>query len=447
MSRSLELPIADPVGSSGRGDTTAKRNGLAASTAARAILLVVLLTPFAGRPRPATGQESGSSFFDLEYARGYLSVSYGKAFPVEEFLPGLELGSWAEYYAGQFGLDLGRNIGFELSTSYSEFEVRSQEDERLSELALFSLIPSVRLRLPVARDRVVPWISAGAGPAWLRVNDATPAGTGFIENLDWGARFGLRLGAGFEYYVQPAASIGAQLEYVRSTRDVILSGDTLRGVGASLGIALSVQWHVPETPPPSAFAGVEWSLADSAGVRPYFALLPGARIYLDEQFTEDSRLDSPDGGELAVTLSLGANLSRRVGVDLSGIYHEAQVWAEEKLVEYATWLVVPQLRLLFPLAGNRVTPYVMGGIGLGIGETNDARPANETAPEGGFSGQSLRPAGTLAAGTEIRLSRSLSFVLDLRYLHHRSEVDQRGQSVSVDMSAFQPSGGLRLYFR
>src|SRR5262245_33366807 len=63
--------------------------------------------------------------------------------------------------------------------------------------------------------------------------------------------------------------------------------------------------------------------------------------------------------------SLGANLNRYFGVELSGDRFERfpQIPPYGTIGEYGVFALVPQVRLRYPLLGAKLTPYTVGGIG------------------------------------------------------------------------------------
>ena len=63
-------------------------------------------------------------------------------------------------------------------------------------------------------------------------------------------------------------------------------------------------------------------------------------------------------------LSLGANLGRYWGLELSADAYELRVKSGSSSVgEYGVIALVPQLRLRYPLFGDRPRPYVVGRLG------------------------------------------------------------------------------------
>jgi opacity protein-like surface antigen len=114
-------------------------------------------------------------------------------------------------------------------------------------------------------------------------------------------------------------------------------------------------------------------------------------------------------------LSLGANLGRYWGLELSTDTYERRVKSEGTSVgEYGVVALVPQLRLRYPLLGDRLVPYVVGGVGLGLTSFNDRKP-------NGF-GRSIRDkessalVGTLGAGLEYFIADNIAVGAEVKYV-------------------------------
>jgi opacity protein-like surface antigen len=116
-----------------------------------------------------------------------------------------------------------------------------------------------------------------------------------------------------------------------------------------------------------------------------------------------------------VGLSLGANLGRYWGLELSGDVFERQVTLGGRTFgEYGMGAVVPQLRLRYPFLDDRLVPYVVGGIGVGLAEFNDRKAPAFTIPVKG--GTSVFPVGTIGTGIEYYFADNLALGVEFKYL-------------------------------
>jgi opacity protein-like surface antigen len=113
--------------------------------------------------------------------------------------------------------------------------------------------------------------------------------------------------------------------------------------------------------------------------------------------------------------SLGANLGRYWGLELSGDTFERSVEFGGKSVgEYAVGAFVPQLRLRYPFLEDRLVPYVVAGVGVAQAEFNDRKdPAFGVSID---NASAVFPVGTLGAGLEYYFADNLALGVELKYL-------------------------------
>lgn len=98
---------------------------------------------------------------------------------------------------------------------------------------------------------------------------------------------------------------------------------------------------------------------------------------------------------------LGVNFNRHVGLEVALDSYERKVG---ELSELSITGVTPQLRLRYPLFGDRLTPYLIGGMGVAITQANDGRlPVTWT---NGKDGNQV--AGTVGAGIEYFIADNLA---------------------------------------
>ena len=114
-------------------------------------------------------------------------------------------------------------------------------------------------------------------------------------------------------------------------------------------------------------------------------------------------------------LSLGANLGRYWGLELSADTYELRVKSGGRSIgEYGVVALVPQLRLRYPLFGDRLVPYVVGGVGLGLTEFNDRKPP-------GFelsirNKESSVLVGTVGGGLEYFIADNIALGAEVKYV-------------------------------
>jgi opacity protein-like surface antigen len=143
--------------------------------------------------------------------------------------------------------------------------------------------------------------------------------------------------------------------------------------------------------------------------------------------------------------SVGVNLNRYWGVELSGEGFERRLRVNgSALGEYAVVPFVPQVRLRYPLLDGRLTPYVIGGVGVALTEFNDRKRP-------GFGVSVDMPAstvvGTIGAGLEYFVADNVAAGVEIKYLIAGDQtVRINGVRRSEDLDSLYSAVGLRLFF-
>jgi opacity protein-like surface antigen len=114
-------------------------------------------------------------------------------------------------------------------------------------------------------------------------------------------------------------------------------------------------------------------------------------------------------------VSLGANLGKHWGLELSADFFEREVHSGGRTIgEYGVVALVPQLRLRYPLLGDRLVPYAVAGVGLGLPEFNDRKaPAFGASIEADTSPVLL---GTLGGGLEYYVADNIAAGVEVKYV-------------------------------
>jgi opacity protein-like surface antigen len=184
---------------------------------------------------------------------------------------------------------------------------------------------------------------------------------------------------------------------------------------------------------------------DSGAVRPYLVIRPELGIYSDPDSAAGLELDSPS--RLFANLTFGANLSRHWGVELSADYTETRLKATgvtERIGDYSTWMLLPQVRYRYPLLDSTLVPYAVGGVGIGIGELND-RNALHTDVQFG-AGADATVIGAVGLGLEYFLNDSVAFGVEAkRILGFETDVTYLGRPRELDAGQTLLSAGLRVF--
>lgn len=184
----------------------------------------------------------------------------------------------------------------------------------------------------------------------------------------------------------------------------------------------------------------------------YFAIRIGGGWYTDDNSVDDIRLENPSQFPFP-HFAFGKNISDHWGIELNVDYIETNLEAlgltgpgsSPRIGEYATWNVMAQARYRYPMNDGRFVPYMVGGIGIGIGEFNDRNRNFESFPFDGPLETSF--IGAIGAGAEYYIAPNLALDIEAKYVGG-FETDVRVNGVEQGLSVEQIvlSGGLRLFF-
>jgi len=154
-------------------------------------------------------------------ARFYLGFRIGGAIPTNsELAPGIENrplpsaigGVLDEYYGLAVGVDFGRYLGAELAIEGYELVMGLKGVGSISEYAIYTFVPQLRVRYPLAGGRGVPYAIGGVGVGHVEINDRKPNG----ENLSLHANdnsYAATVGGGVEYFVTSNIAAGVESKY------------------------------------------------------------------------------------------------------------------------------------------------------------------------------------------------------------------------------------------
>jgi opacity protein-like surface antigen len=154
-------------------------------------------------------------------ARFYLGFRIGGAIPTNsELAPGIENrplpsaigGVLDPYYGLAVGLDFGRYLGAELAIEGYELVMGLKGVGSISEYAIYTFVPQLRVRYPFAGGRLVPYAIGGVGVGHVEINDRKTNG----ENLSLHANdnsYAATVGGGVEYFVTSNIAAGVESKY------------------------------------------------------------------------------------------------------------------------------------------------------------------------------------------------------------------------------------------
>ena len=114
-------------------------------------------------------------------------------------------------------------------------------------------------------------------------------------------------------------------------------------------------------------------------------------------------------------LSLGANLGLFLGAELSADTFERHVdRGGRTLGEYGVVALVPQARLRYPMLSNRLVSYLVGGVGVALGDFNDEKPQPQRVFVSGAA--DAFPVATVGIGVEYYFAENLAAGVELKRL-------------------------------
>ncbi len=186
--------------------------------------------------------------------------------------------------------------------------------------------------------------------------------------------------------------------------------------------------------------------ADTDQIRFYIAMRLGASFFTDTQFRSD--IEVPGVGRSAVfSGGAGLNLGRYVGLEVAFDLNEADLnlTSGEKIGEYSIATIIPQVRLRYPLANGRLTPYVVGGAGWAFTEFND--PA--FAPFQLDKRRETTLAGAVGGGIEYFVAYNIAIGVEAKFLFLRDvefRIRGSGTTEHTDLDTVLLTVGLRIFF-
>lgn len=168
------------------------------------------------------------------------------------------------------------------------------------------------------------------------------------------------------------------------------------------------------------------------------------RLYMGVRIGESNPITKAND---VAGVSLGANLDRYFGVELSFDAYELYMETSQygRAAELGIEGLLPQLRLRYPLLGDRLVPYALLGGGLAIAQINDEKVPTVWASSGSLT--SLRAMGAFGGGVEYYISPNIAAGVEGKYyLTGQKTYDANGTRKTIDLNAGVLTFGLRLFY-
>lgn len=343
------------------------------------------------------------------------------------------------------GANFNRYFGLELAGDIYELDFEPSGYGKIGEYSVFALLPQLRVRYPLFKDRLVPYLVGGVGVAFTEFNDRKPKGFGLAVDTESTVIVG-SVGGGLEYFIDDNIAIGVEVKYLVSGNQTShVQGESKRTDVNALLTTLGLRVFYPELRPrPIAVSDAETRARFYLGVRVGAAVLVGdsldSGLHVDPEPAAYGNTGNQHFG-----FAVGADIGQHVGLELSveGFEARLSVPGVGSIREYAIYSFLPQARLRYPMLSGALVPYLIGGVGVAYGESNDEKPKGANVS---VDASSLGVAATVGAGLEYFITRNVAFNLETRYLF------SRGHSIRVDgvdhkgaVDAVLASLGLRVY--
>jgi opacity protein-like surface antigen len=181
---------------------------------------------------------------------------------------------------------------------------------------------------------------------------------------------------------------------------------------------------------------------DTDQFRFYWAMRLGLSVLTDGRAT--SSVDA-DTRQQLTGMSLGVNLGRYLSLEVAGDVYETELRSGgRKLGEYGMLSLIPQARLRFPVLDGRLTPYLVGGVGIAHNEFNDRKPL---AVGTRIRASDTTVVGAFGAGIEYFIANNVAVGVEARYLVSRDqEIEIGGRRESASLDAILAAASLRVLF-
>jgi opacity protein-like surface antigen len=366
-----------------------------------ALLWAIAMVAAAGAPASAE---------DSDQLRGYFQLK----------LQGTSnLAETHDYYGFGVGLNLNRYLGVELSGDHFEIFPKISGRGTIGEYGVFAIMPQVRLRLPLLEGRLVPYVIAGAGIGVTDFNDRKEPAFG-VEVKDRSTTPVGTVGAGIEYFLADNISVGLEFKYLFAGDQTLSVAGQSHKINASTPLtSFGLRLFYPELRP-----AVTSEPREPAPARLYFAGRLGVAIQTSSEAAdgvEARPMPYAIGGELNeyFGIAFGLDIRRYLGVELAieGYEMVLGIPGVGSVDEYAVYAVMPQVRFRWPLLGDRLVPYAIGGVGAAYAETNDKKPRSLDVST---SGHTTSVAFTVGAGLEYFVTSRIAVGAESKYFYSPS---------------------------
>lgn len=347
-----------------------------------------------------------------------------------------------------FGANFNEYLGAELSFDAYQLDMADdQTGQDVSEEWIYALAPQVRLRLPLWNKRLVPYVVAGAGVAWVQAAESLPDGFGHNIEGD-GTSFSAMGGVGMDLFLADNIAFTLEGKYIYvDPISVSIDGRSQTWNPSAFTASLGLRLFFDENHP-RPFVSEE---SGGFPVRLYFGTQVGVSFLTDAEWVPGAKLTPKpnaafNAANLSYNLTLGADFNEYLSAEVMLAQSEFNLSLDDvgPVGEYAIYTVMPNLRLRFPFRSGRWVPYILAGGGASYAEFNRVKPKGQPLH---VHAKGVYPAFEAGAGCEYFIARNFSFDLQARYVYtwgQQLEIPG-GPSGSGDFGQVQVGLGVRLY--
>ena len=379
---------------------------------------------------------------DSAATRFYLGLRLGTQFsPDASVADGMSASQFQDVHGLSLGVNLGRYLGVEIAAD--QWEPNLRRDHAIGEYGVGTVMGQLRARYPVLDGRLTPYLLAGVGVAFSEFNDRKQDAFGRrIRGSDIGVAGAV--GIGVEYFVASNIAVGIESRAIIGSPHDFELDDRSRPITIdSVLTSVSLRVFVPDDSEKFAEAASAHDWHGHLDIRAGIAKLLNRRVSRTLEL-------HPEAAAIGCCSQLfgfavGFAISPRWSLWLSGEGFESvlAVRGEGSVKEYAMYVVMPQVRLRYPV-GDRLVPYLLAGVGASYAEVNDTKPRGDLID---VQGKGLGVAAEAGAGITYFIARNVGIGLEAKYLFSRDQtVTVGGASQTLTLDSLLTTIGLRLVF-
>jgi opacity protein-like surface antigen len=342
-----------------------------------------------------------------------------------------------------FGTDIGNYLGLELAFDYTKTDLFQSSGVKAGDYSLATVLAQARFRYPLQNHRLVPYALAGGGfglGEFSGREDFSFFGGG-DDTVALGA-----FGAGVEYFVADNITLGVEAKYYYPFEpDVRLNNGLRTGLDASnIGVTAGMRIYPDSLGAGRIHSRVTPPAKDSDAMRGYIAVRVGEALFTNPKAVSNLDIENPSG--ILGNMAIGVNFNKYLGIELASEYTRAQLTSAVGDVSgYPVWTITALGRLRYPILEDRLTPYLVAGGGVGLGEGGDLD--QPIAVTGFIADQESSVVGVVGSGVEYFLESNVALSFEVKYtasFDTRIRLNREEVFLSPEFVSF--SGGLRIFF-